>query len=237
MDDRFNPSKGTHASPPADEAELLKRTRQIAGRTLEMLAQSQGIEVPPDQRRAKGWTGQLLEAVLGATAKSKAEMDFEALNIELKTLPIDARGLPTESTYVCVVPLTDLEHLSWQSSWVRKKLSRVLWIPVEASKEIPLSQRRVGTALLWSPDPDHEDALRADWTELTDMIRLGEVESITAHMGDVLQIRPKAADARARREGVDEHGHRMATLPRGFYLRTRFTREILGRYYASGDGR
>jgi len=231
--DQFNPLKGPPVSPPADESELLSRTRQIAGRTLQQLATSRGIEVPPDQRRAKGWTGQLLESVLGATAKSKAEMDFEDLQIELKTLPVDARGLPTESTYVCVVPLVDLDALCWETCWVRKKLSRVLWVPVEANKEIPLSHRRVGTALLWSPDADHETALRTDWTELTDMIRLGEVESITAHMGDYLQIRPKAADARARREGVDEHGHRMATLPRGFYLRTRFTREILARYYTT----
>ena len=64
------------------------------------------------------------------------------------------------------------------------------------------------------------------------LIALGEIESITAHKGVYLQIRPKAANARARHWGVDEAGALMRTLPRGFYLRTSFTREILSRHYA-----
>ncbi len=233
MKTHFDPFSGPTVPAPHSVDDLLSRARSIAGRTLGELAERQRISVPPDQRRAKGWAGQLLEAILGATAKSKADMDFEAIGVELKSLPVDHRGLPTESTYVCVVPLTNLEELTWETSWVRKKLSHVLWVPIQASKDVPLAQRRVGTALLWSPDPDHEAVLRADWTELTDLIRLGEVDTITAHLGEYLQIRPKAADSHARRAGVDEEGHLVATLPRGFYLRALFTREILSRYYTA----
>ncbi|MFT5521994.1 MAG: DNA mismatch repair protein MutH, partial [Enterobacterales bacterium] len=89
-------------SAPENTEQLLQRVQTIAGMNLASLAQSLNIQVPEDLRREKGWVGQLLEKVLGATAGNKPEPDFVGLGIELKTLPIDARGFPSESTYVCV---------------------------------------------------------------------------------------------------------------------------------------
>jgi DNA mismatch repair protein MutH len=107
-----------------------------------------------------------------------------------------------------------------------------LWLPVEAENYVPLPNRRVGMALLWSPDSEQETILRADWEELMDMVCLGKLESITAHQGVYLQIRPKAANSRSLCEGIGENGERILTLPRGFYLRPAFTATILAHYYA-----
>ncbi len=217
-------------TPPTTEQELLERANALAGRELEQVANQAGWSCPPDLRRNKGWLGQLLETMLGASAGSLAEPDFLAISVELKTLPIDHRGLPKESTYVCTVPL-DERTGSWEDSWVRNKLRRVLWMPVEADPAIPLPRRRIGTPLLWSPDSEQEIALRQDWEELMDMVCLGELEKITAHHGNVLQIRPKAADAKALTWGIDSSGNRVPTTPRGFYLRSRFTAQILHQNY------
>lgn len=89
--------------PPIDEAELLLRVRAIAGQTLGQLAAKLGITVPADLQRDKGWQGQLLEAALGATASTLPAPDFMELGIELKSIPINRQGHPTESTYVCTV--------------------------------------------------------------------------------------------------------------------------------------
>ena len=59
------------------------------------------------------------------------------------------------------------------------------------------------------------------------MIGRGDVEAITGHLGQALQVRPKAANAKARGWGLDEDGVRVQRLPRGFYLRANFTHEIL----------
>ncbi len=80
-----------------------------------------------DLKRDKGWTGILLELWLGASAGSKPEQDFAALGVELKTIPIDSRGRPLETTFVCVAPLTGNSGVT-ESSHVRHKLQRVLWI-------------------------------------------------------------------------------------------------------------
>ncbi|WP_194437633.1 DNA mismatch repair endonuclease MutH [Vibrio fluminensis] len=217
---------------PKSEQELLERATDIAGLTFLELADEAGIKVPADLRRDKGWVGQLLEWHLGATAGSKPQQDFEQLGIELKTIPIGYNGKPLETTFVCVAPLTGVQGLTWQHSHVRNKLSRVLWVPVEGEREIPLAERRVGSPLIWSPNEEEEQQLQTDWEELMELIVLGQVEKITARHGEVLQLRPKAANSRALTEAYGASGKLIKTLPRGFYLRTQFTARILEKNFA-----
>lgn len=220
--------------PPRSEDELLARCRDIAGLRLGDIAADLGIAVPPDLRRDKGWVGQLLEAVLGADAQSLAEPDFRAIGVEMKTLPLDRHGKPRESTYVCTVPLEEGLEACWEETWLRRKLSRVLWLPVEAEPAVPIAERRIGNALLWSPNEEEEALLRQDWEELSERICMGELEQITARMGTVLQIRPKAANSRVRCRTVGAGGEAILTNPRGYYLRPAFTRRLLECHYHSG---
>ncbi|AIW17875.1 DNA mismatch repair endonuclease MutH [Vibrio coralliilyticus] len=212
---------------PKSETELLDRARDIAGVSFKELADEANLTVPPDLRRDKGWVGQLLEWHLGAIAGSKPQQDFEQLGIELKTIPISYTGKPLETTFVCVAPLMGVQGLTWETSHVRNKLSRVLWVPVEGEREIPLAERRVGSPLIWSPSASEELQLKTDWEELMELIVLGQVEQITARHGEVLQLRPKAANSRVLTEAYGASGKPIMTLPRGFYLRTQFTAQIL----------
>ncbi|MEL2271683.1 MutH/Sau3AI family endonuclease, partial [Klebsiella pneumoniae] len=79
---------------------------------------------------------------LGASAAKSCSGLLPALGVELKTIPIDSRGRPLETTFVCVAPLTGNSGVTWESSHVRHKLQRVLWIPVEGERTIPLAARR-----------------------------------------------------------------------------------------------
>lgn len=218
-------------TPPASENALVTQAQRLAGYSLGDLAAMAGLAIPADLKRDKGWIGMLLELWLGASAGSKPEQDFAALGVELKTIPIDRQGRPLETTFVCVAPLTGNTGVTWETSHVRHKLKRVLWVPVEGERQIPLAERRVGAPLLWSPDEDEEQQLRLDWEELMDMIVLGHVERITARHGEVLQLRPKAANSKALTEAIGAHGEPILTLPRGFYLKKNFTRALLARHF------
>ncbi len=218
--------------PPRDEAELIARAAGLAGLTLAELATSFALPVPLDLRRAKGFVGGLLERALGASAGSRAVPDFPELHIELKTLPVDRSGSPVESTFVCTIPVTEIGQVEWEDSRVRRKLSKVLWVPVEGERVIAVGERRIGQALLYELTPEDESVLRADWEELAGYIGRGHVEALTGHLGKVLQIRPKAAHSRARRVGFDADGAPFAALPKGFYLRPSFTRNLLQRHFA-----
>jgi DNA mismatch repair protein MutH len=217
---------------PKTESELLERARQIAGVSFGELAKQANMRVPDNLKRDKGWVGQLLEWHLGATAGSKPVQDFPEIGVELKSIPIGYNGKPLESTFVCVAPLTGITGLTWETSHIRNKLSRVLWLPVEGEREIPVAERRVGSPLIWSPSKQEETQLKNDWEELMDLIALGDVNQITARSGEVLQIRPKAANSRAKTEAYGATGQPIKTLPRGFYLRASFTGYILETYFA-----
>ena len=218
--------------PPRSEDELLARADAIAGRALGDVAAERGLPVPATTRQGKGWTGTVIEHALGASAGSLPEPDFRLISVELKTIPIGAGRRPLESTYVCTVPLAGDAGPRWRDSNVRRKLARVLWVPFEGDRAIPLPARRIGSALLWSPSPEEEAALASDWETLMDRVVLGRVEEISAREGECLQIRPKAANAAARRRAIGSSGAWETTLPRGFYLRASFTAALLARHYA-----
>ena len=214
-------------STPSSEQELIQRTTALCGKSLRQVADELSISVPADSLHAKGWVGSLLETALAADATTYAGPDFMKLGIELKTIPVLADMRPKESTFVCVVQLNPKALASWEASLVNSKLSRVLWVPYEAMPDIPLPSRRIGKAILWSPDRKQLEQLKTDWQEFSDAIVMGELDSITATMGEYLQIRPKAANASALTQNKNTPDKDALTLPRGFYLRPGFTQQIL----------
>lgn len=218
-------------SPPTNLAQLRQRVDAIAGMTLGDLAEQYGFKTPEHLQREKGWVGQLLEYVLGASAGSLPEPDFPALGVELKTLPISYQGTPLETTFVSVAPLTQVTGLSFEQSTVYKKLCHVLWLPILAEREIPVVERVIGSGFLWQPDAQQFAQLKRDWEELTEMVALGQIEQVNGHFGEVLQLRPKAANSKALTAAIGKNGERIQTLPRGFYLKTQFTRQILAQQF------
>lgn len=218
---------------PQSTAELQQRTEAIAGLTVAELAQQCGVAVPENLRSHKGWIGDLAERALGCDAASLSEPDFMALGIELKTIPVNHKGLAQESTYICTVPLKNASQHQWQGSCVYRKLRHVLWLPVQADPDIPLAQRRIGTGLLWRASDQALASLQQDWEELMQIVALGEFESLSAQHGDILQIRPKAANARVLVDAIGPNGETIQTLPRGFYLRPHFTNSLLKTHFLS----
>ncbi|STX51381.1 DNA mismatch repair protein mutH [Legionella busanensis] len=212
--------------PPINEKELLARCLQIEGISFAQLANLIQTTIPKDQSKRKGWAGLAIEIILGATAGTKALPDFIHLGVELKTIPFNGLGKPAESTFITTIPLLTVHQQNWLSSECYKKLKRILWIPVEGAREIPFEERRIGHAYLWSPTAEEEAILKNDWLELTTMIGTGRLENIDASLGQYLQVRPKAANARSLCYGFNSEGSRILTLPRGFYLRRQFTEAV-----------
>lgn len=213
--------------PPKNEAELIQRCQCIEGLTFSQLSIAIGITIPNNAHQRKGWVGQAIEIALGATGSNRSEPDFIELGIELKTLPLSKSSIPSESTFIVTIPLLTIHQQTWSTSQCFAKLKRVLWIPIEGDVAIPYEQRRIGKALLWSPNPYQAQALEADWSFLTSQISLGYLDSIDASYGEYLQVRPKGANAKSLCYAYDSDGNKIKTLPRGFYLRAQFTSQII----------
>lgn len=214
-------------APPRDISELLDRAAQLGGRTVGELARRFGRRLPDDPTRAKGVVGELVEVALGASAGNLDLPDFPELGVELKTIPLDRAGRVRESTFVCAIDLAEAQRAEWARSRAWRKLRCVLWVPVESARTAPLDDRVIGEPLLWRPDREQEAVLRGDWLEIIGRIAVGGIEELTAHVGEALQVRPKAANSRVSVEGFGPDREVVATVPRGFYLRARFTEQVL----------
>ena len=201
---------------------LLAAARALSGRSVGEVARVVGRPLP--QNGHKGFVGALVERALGIAPSSKPGPDAPAIGLEIKTTPIDARGLPRESTFVCMVPRDGLDR-PWAECSPRKKLARVLFVPIEASG--PLADRRIGTAFVWSPSEAEESVLEGDWDELAGLLAAHGQAHVSARLGRALQVRPKAANAAARWVSRDPDGAPTHALPRAFYLRRAFVIEII----------
>jgi len=198
----------------------------MAGQSISHLAAKANLNIPTDLLHAKGWVGQLIEIYLGASSSSKALPDFANLGIELKTIPISAQNKPLESTYVCTVQ-TNAGTQAWRDSWVYNKLKHVLWVPIISSPDLAITNRIISKPFFWHMPEDTEDVLRTDWEELMEMLQLGYGTNLSAKYGTYLHIRPKAANSRVLVDYTDSEGNATKIVPKGFYLRSSFTHELL----------
>jgi DNA mismatch repair protein MutH len=214
-------------NPPSTIEQLRQRASEIAGKTLGQLAEFYQVKIPEDLRVQKGWQGQFIEHCLGADAGNESRPDFSMLDIELKTLPIDLQGKVQESTYVCVVDLGNNLGAQWHQSSVYHKLRHVLWVPIAQQSGVPITQSVIATPFLWQMSAEQEAKIKADWEGAMELISMGKVHQLNAKLGDILQVRPKAANSRVLTQVVDEEGNSAQTLPRGFYLRAKFTQSLL----------
>jgi DNA mismatch repair protein MutH len=212
---------------------LLAHARALVGVELGDLADALGLPVPVGRVRTKGWSGQVIEHELGVAVGGTRGPDFAALGIELKTVPV--RGdqpetlEPLESTAVCQIDPVAIAGESWDSSYVRLKLARVLFVALAVPDGArSVGERQVAAVRLWSPNAAEEAALRADFELFVrEYYRRGRAAEITGHLGAVLQVRPKGRDADDTRDAYDTPGRPTRVGKHGFYLRPAFVARLL----------
>jgi DNA mismatch repair protein MutH len=212
---------------------LLRHARALLGATLAEVADGLGMPVPVGALRTKGWSGQVIERELGAGDGAEHGPDFAALGIELKTVPVHGDLIPLESTAVCHIDPVAIAGESWATSYARRKLCEVLFVALEVRQDArSVGERRVVGVTLWTPSPAEESALRTDFELFVrDYFRRGRSAEITGHLGQVMQVRPKARNSDERRGAFGPDGKPMRIGKCGFYLRPAFVRGIL----RSGD--
>ena len=215
--------------PNAERERLLAHARALVGVTLAELADGLGLPVPTGRVRTKGWSGQIIERELGAGDCGGRGQDFAELGIELKTVPVDRDLVPRESTAVCQIDPIVIAGESWETSYLRQKLSQVLWVGLEVSDDQgSVGDRRVVAVRLWTPSPDEQALLRADFELFVrSYFRRGQGAAITGHQGQVLQVRPKGRNAADLRRAFGPTGEPTQIGKCGFYLRPAFVARIL----------
>lgn len=216
------------AAPSSALRALLDHARALVGVELGELADQLGIPAPIGAVRTKGWSGQVVERELGVEGGGAHGPDFRELGVELKTVPVDDRLIPLESTAVCHIDPIGIAGESWATSYARTKLARVLFVALSTERGRPVAERRVCAVRLWSPRPAEDDLLRSDFELFArEYFRRGRAGAITGHLGRVLQVRPKGRNAADLCDSYDEAGRPIRIGKCGFYLRPAFVAGIL----------
>jgi DNA mismatch repair protein MutH len=223
---------GFEPSPERTLEALLAHARALVGVELGELADGLGLPVPAGLVRTKGWSGRIIEHELGVgrpQAGGARGPDFASLGVELKTVPVSLDLVPLESTAVCQIDPVSIAAEAWESSYVREKLARVLFIALEVPPGArSVGERRVAAVRLWSPDTEQERLLRGDFELFVrGFFRRGRADDITGHLGAALQVRPKGRNAADTRDGYDARGNPTRVGKSGFYLRPSFVAKIL----------
>lgn len=210
--------------PPKSIEDLMNRANNISGLSIGYLSDSCNISPPKNLKAKKGYIGQVIEIILGASAGNKPIPDFPDLGIELKTIPVDSNMSPIETTYVCTAPIPFRES-NFENSVVLKKMSSVLWFPYISAPSI--NDCVLKDPVFWSPTQEQYATLKGDWEILAEMMGLGQFGQISSHIGTALQLRPKAANKKQTISVLDENGDMINIVPKGFYLRKIFTKQII----------
>lgn len=211
---------------PKSLAELKHRLDAIKGVSLEDICRQLDIAMPENSTRGKGFTGQVIEYVLGADAKTLPLPDFRDFALELKTLPVDANLKPLESTFLCHANLNPVTHIPFEKSALYKKTRCMLFVFILSPDDKELGHRRILGYYFFMPDKDELETIKADYDELMDMVCQGRAHEINARIGTIVQMRPKAASGRELTQIVDRFGQIAYTRPRGFYMRRSFTQAM-----------
>lgn len=218
---------------------VVARARALVGLELGAIADALGLPVPRGAAQTKGWSGQILEQELGVEMGGTKGPDFAALGLELKTVPVDGQGRPRESTAVCQIDPVAIAAESWDTSYVKAKLGRVLFVALavpEGARSV--GERRVAAVALWRPSEGEAALLKADFELFVrSYFRKGRVDAITGHLGRVLQVRPKGKNSQDTRAGYDAEGRPIRVGKCGFYLRPGFVAAILRGDDASHDAK
>lgn len=213
--------------PPENFEELINRLNFIVGKSLTLLAESANVPMPIDTLHGKGFAGELIEKCLGASAANQSIPDFPELGVELKTIPVDDSLSPLESTFLCYAPLNDIRHYAFESSPLYSKITRVLFVLVRASRDLDFNDRIVLGYFFYTPSMEELNILRNDFNELYEMVKTGNVEKITARIGQIIQMRPKGANGKVLTECIGPNGEIIRTRPRGFYMRRAYTKKLI----------
>lgn len=182
----------------------------------------------PRNIKNKGYIGRIIEKFFGLNTGNKPMRDFNSIGIELKTIPINKKnGSVLEPTFVCNASLTGNNGIIWEKSYIRYKLQRILWIPIQRNSFLDLKKCIFGLPFLWTPSFKEEKKIKEDWEDIMSMIVLGQINELDSTYGEILQIKKKAKNSKSLTKGVGEYGQSIFTVPRGFYLRKIFTNSLI----------
>ena len=193
----------------------LARIKLLTGRDLRPLADSYGITVWKNNRKNKGWAGQVIEHYLGLPQNSLQAPDFGTW--ELKVVPLrhaaDGTVKVKESMAITMIEPAEVLANEFKDSHLYDKLRSVVVVARIFENVEDTSSILHSAAEFDLDNPAIYKQVEQDYEAIRKVIRASGIESLTGDTGKYVQARTKG------------RGH--GSTSRAFYARASFVAHIL----------
>ena len=208
-----------------NKKKLKKKCKLIKNKTIKNLLDLNGIKITDINIKNKGIFGNLIEKYLNLKKNNKKQLDLNKLNLEIKTIPLNNKNYPKESTFICSIP-QKINNIIWEKSWLLKKISNILWIPYQGDKNISFLSKKIYTPFLWKPSKKDKKYLKQDWKNLIKIIYMGGIDELNSSIGLYLHVKSKSSNNKKLINYV-YNNHLLKTTQKGFYFTKKFTKKII----------
>lgn len=222
-------------APPKDKATLIDRLDLIVGRSIGQLATLAQVPIPNSNISGKGFCGQIIELFLGANAHNLSEPDFIDLQIELKTIPVNTDLKPQETTFICSADINPTRYIPFENSPLYHKIKHILFVLLLAPKGMDLKERRILGYFFYQPPQAELEKIATDYNEFCELIFSSQARNINGSLGNIIQMRPKAANSNTFTKIRDGQGNTTYASPKGYYFRSSYTTKLIQNFLAQTD--
>ena len=214
------------SNAPKTEKELIIKSNKISGIRITDFCKPFNEFFSEKTKKSSGYLGKILEIYLGTSGKNFPIPDFPNLNIELKSLPLNKNMLPKNIVKICSTSFFPLEtNYSWETSIVKRKLEKVLWIPFQSDKSVPYHRRRILQPFL-SNLKGYEKIIKEDYENIITLLFLGKLNLISPTLGKYLILKPISSNKNLT-NFLNDKGELIKTNFVGFYINKKFLKKII----------
>lgn len=207
--------------------EILKRAKEIIGLKINQIIPS---DLYRSQKLNKGEIGNIIQEYgFGIKANSLAEPDFIGESIELKIIPLTkgSNGYlrVKERTKVGLISYENLVIEKWESSHAKKKLSKILFIPVEHNYNDARNSKILDAFLYQVENEEEYLTIKDDWERTKQLVIDGKAHSLSESQNKILA--PSRAGSGGQNDWVIQPFSSEKALRRAFSLKPSYTNIVV----------
>jgi DNA mismatch repair endonuclease MutH len=155
-------------------------------------------------KHSKSGAGAIVERYFNIKQNSESAPDFPGAGIELKVCPLvmdgDTARRIKERTSVTMIDYMALDHETWPTASVHKKIEQVLFVFYEWRPDTPLGDMRVRSVKIWSPPESLKPQMEQDWLAVWAKNREGRADEISESDGQILGSATKGATGGVKKQ-------------------------------------